>query len=281
MYYAGISDEAGEDLDIQIKAHAELGWSHIEPRNIRNTCITDLSDGQFRTVARKLRIAKLQAVGFASQIANWARPIDGDFQVDVDELNRAIPRMQEVGAKFIRCMSYPNRKDNPLPEIVWESEVMRRFKELAKIAEQGDVVLVHENCHGWASQSPQHFLKLAEAVNSPALKFVFDTGNTRDRDNLEYYEAVKEHIVHVHIKDWTRSEDGSTTSCFPGEGEAQVPEIIRRLKADGYDGCLSIEPHMVAVIHLDQSADADPEKAYNTYVEYGKRLMKLVDSIGI
>ena len=107
MNYAGIADEAGEDLATQIRAHQELGWTHIEPRNIDNVCITDLSDADFDSVLRRLEEANQKIVGFASQLANWARPIDGDFQVDVDELQRAIPRMQRAGAKFIRCMSYP------------------------------------------------------------------------------------------------------------------------------------------------------------------------------
>ena len=73
-------------------------------------------------------------MGFASQLANWARPIDGDFQIDVDELRRAIPRMQRAGTKFIRCMSYPNREENPLPDDEWGDEVIRRFQILAQQA---------------------------------------------------------------------------------------------------------------------------------------------------
>ena len=49
MYFAGISDEAGTDLATQIKAHQELGWTHIELRNIDGTCITDLSDEEFES----------------------------------------------------------------------------------------------------------------------------------------------------------------------------------------------------------------------------------------
>ena len=96
MKYCGIADEAGESLEMQIRAHKELGWSAIEPRNIGRTCITDLSDAEFDSVLEQLDAAGQQVVGFASQIANWARPVDGDFQVDIDELERSIPRMSAV-----------------------------------------------------------------------------------------------------------------------------------------------------------------------------------------
>ncbi len=273
MKYCGIADEAGESLDLQIRAHRELGWSAIEPRNIGRTCITDLSDAEFDSVLEQLDGAGQQVVGFASQIANWARPIDGDFQVDIDELQRAIPRMQRCGAKFIRTMSYPNAKESPLSEKDWGDEVVRRFQQLAAIAADGGVTLVHENCHGWGSQGPEKALEFVERVDSPALKLVFDTGNERNRDTPEYFRAVREHVVHVHIKAW---KHGQEANCFPDEGNCGVEEILSDLIADGYDGYLSIEPHMVAVIHLGKSADEDPEVAYRLYVEYGQRLERLV-----
>jgi sugar phosphate isomerase/epimerase len=277
MKYCGIADEAGESLELQIRAHKELGWSAIEPRNIGRTCITDLSDAEFDSVLEQLDAAGQQVVGFASQIANWARPINGDLQVDIDELQRAIPRMQRCGAKFIRTMSYPNSKESPLSDRDWGDEVVRRFQKLAAIAVDGGVTLVHENCHGWGSQGPEKALELIERVDSPALKLVFDTGNERNRDTPAYFRAVREHIVHVHIKAWKR---GQEANCFPDEGDSGVDEILRDLIADGYDGYLSIEPHMVAVIHLGKSADEEPEVAYRLYVEYGRRLEQLVELLG-
>jgi len=278
MHYSGISDEAGESLDLQIKAHKALGWSHIEPRNIDGTCITDLSDGDFESVAGRLKDAGQQIIGFASQLANWARPIDTDFEIDLAELHRAIPRIQQCGAKYIRTMSYPNSKENPLPEPEWRDEVVRRFQEMAKIAADGGIVLVHENCHGWASQGPDSQLEFIESVDNPALKLVFDTGNEHKHNTVKYFQAVREHIVHMHIKSWKYDGD-SHKPAFPDEGDEGTRQILTELIASGYDGYLSIEPHMVAMIHLGKSADEDPELAYNLYVEFGQRLMRLMEEL--
>ena len=68
------------------------------------------------------------------------------------------------------------------------------------------------------------------------------------------------------------------TACFPGEGCGYVREICRDLLENGYDGGFSIEPHITSVIHLQQEA-ADPELAYKTYIEYGRRLEALFKSI--
>ena len=50
-------------------------------------------------------------------------------------------------------MSYPN---DGLDERSWRDEVFRRMKALVNIAEQEGIILGHENCDGWGSQSPEH-----------------------------------------------------------------------------------------------------------------------------
>ena len=42
-----------------------------------------------------------------------------------------------------------------------------------------------------------------------------------------------------------------------------------------YDGGISIEPHMAAVVHEGKESSA--EAMYRTYTEYGRRLMALVE----
>jgi len=47
---------------------------------------------------------------------------------------------------------------------------------------------------------------------------------------------------------------------------------------DGFSGFLSIEPHLQAVVHENKGITSS-EAAYQAYVEYGRRLMKLVQKI--
>jgi sugar phosphate isomerase/epimerase len=63
-------------------------------------------------------------------------------------------------------------------------------------------------------------------------------------------------------------------TVYCGEGEAMVREIIEDLLESGYDGFVSIEPHIAAVVHTGESSD--PETMYRTYVEYGRRLNEIV-----
>lgn len=284
MFFSGIADEASPALRRQIEAHRELGWRHIELRNIEGKNATDLPDAAMDAVASALEKAGLRVSCFASQLANWARPIDSDFEKDTSELARAIPRMRRLGVPWIRCMSYPNASP-PLDDGAWRREVVRRMKALCAMAEEGGVTLVHENCNGWGGQSPQHTLDLLADVGSSRLRLVFDTGNPipYGQDAWEYYQAVREHIVYVHVKDYRLPERGAPKGAkeqavFPGEGAGSVRRILADLLRRGYDGGVSIEPHITSVIHLQQEA-SDPEVAYRTYVEYGRRLERLVEEL--
>jgi sugar phosphate isomerase/epimerase len=278
MFYSGISDEAGQPIDVQIKAHQDLGWDYMELRAVDGTNLTLLSDGDFDTVYEKVTAAGMKVSCFGSAIANWARPITCDAQIDLDDLKQAIPRMQRFKTPFIRVMSYPNDPDNPVSETEWRRESIKRIKELSRIAEDNGVILAHENCSGWGGLSAENSNILLGEVDSPALKVVYDTGNpvTYGQDVWEYYQKVHDSIVYVHIKD-AKKIDGQDLYTYCGEGDGMVRETIADLLSKGYQGGFSIEPHLAAVIHT--GATNDPQKLYDSYTEYGRRLMKIVEEV--
>ena len=51
-------------------------------------------------------------------------------------------------------------------------------------------------------------------------------------------------VVHVHIKDWKLGS--KDTGCIPGQGDAQIKELLAELVKMKYDGCLTMEPHLKA-----------------------------------
>jgi len=275
MFLSGIADEAGESIEKQIMAHKELGWHYIEIRGVDKKNLTDVSDAVFEKVYEKVEEGGMKVSCFASQIANWSRKISGDFSIDVEELKRAIPRMHCLKTKFIRIMSYAN--DN-YSDMDWRNEAVKRLRKLAKIAEDNDIILAHENCAGWGGLGPNQALDIIEAVDSPAFRFLIDTGNKPHLEGSAYdiFRKIKKYVVYCHIKDY-KGEKGDDFT-FPGEGDCNLPEIITELLRSGYKGGFSIEPHMASVIHLGKEME-DKEAAYNLYIEYGKRFNKLMEKI--
>jgi sugar phosphate isomerase/epimerase len=147
------------------------------------------------------------------------------------------------------------------------------------MAEDGGVILGHENCNGFGGEGPEQSLEMLAAVNSPAFKLIFDSGNNALHDNDQnatwnFYNKVKEHIVHVHLKAAKPGPEGKLITCYPDEDPTQL-KVLSDLKKRGYDGWLSIEPHMAAAIHAGKQVN-DAKAAADIYVEYARRAVALV-----
>ena len=287
MYLTGFADEAAKSIDGQIKATKELGWENIESRAIDGKNIHDITDEEFDIVYGKLQDAGVKINCFGSAIANWGKKIDEPCGSSIEETKRAIPRMAKLGTKLVRIMSFAVLKERE-PDDQMEQERFKRLRELRAMFADAGMEPVHENCMNYGGMGWKYTLKLVE--NVPGLKLVFDTGNpvfTDDRckvkpcpkqNAFEFYSHVKQHIAYVHIKDGFINEEGKTVFTYPGEGNGCVREIMHDLIVTGYDGGISIEPHLAVVFH-DDSVKSDDDIRYANYVEYGRRMMAMIDEI--
>lgn len=265
---AGLGDEAAPDLAGQIGAVAELGWNRLELRTIDGTPIAGLTEHAFREAAEHLEAAGTSVVGIASKIGDWSRPVTGDFAADVRELDVLARRCAVLGTRLVRVMSYPN---DGLDEPEWGRRARERLRELARRAEDHGLVLAHENCAGWAADRADRMLDLV--TGSPALRLLFDIGNgvAHGYPPLPMLRDIVPHVVHVHVKDARADTRGEVTFVPPGEGEAQVAECLDVLFQAGYDGVLSIEPHVRLQPHLN-SGTGDQ----NAFVACGRALEHLL-----
>jgi sugar phosphate isomerase/epimerase len=297
MYYSGFADEAGSSIDIQIQATQTLGWSAIEARNIDGINLTDISDEEFELVCQKLEESGVRIDCFGSEVANWGKDArdEEDFQRSIEELKRAIPRMQRLKTDLIRGMSFAIVKDEHPDSPELEKMIIEKIRALVRLCEENGVTYLHENCSNFGGLSYQHTLKLLDRIDSPNFKLVFDTGNPVGMDSRigqppytkqsswEFYQNVKPAIQRVHIKDCIFIGESAgifpeRQHTFPGEGQGDVRRILKDLFESGYDQALSIEPH-IAVVYHDASVSSPEEMQYANYVEYGQRLMKLTAEI--
>ncbi len=289
MYFTGFADEAADSIDGQIKATKELGWRDIESRNVQadgfpKGMIHDIPDKAFDLVVKKLEASGVRINCFGSAIANWGKSIDEPVESSLAETRRSIPRMQRLGVKLVRIMSFAVRAG----EDQMEQERFRRLNIINRMFADAGLTAVHENCMNYGGMGWTFTMKMIE--NVPGLKLVFDTGNpifSEDRSKpapygkqsaWEFYSHVREHVAYVHVKDgiWDAKTDKHIFT-YPGEGQGDVRRILKDLMGRGYDGGLSIEPHMGKVFH--DSASGHSLDAAQIYVEYGRRLMKMVESI--
>ena len=301
MFLTGFADEAGRDLDIQIKATKELGWKNIETRFIGDKNLGSLTDEEFETVCAKLDESGISFNCYGSAVANWAcHPrSEEDFQKSKTELLNAIPRMHKLGIKIIRGMSFKYAYDEGEPDNPdLEKVIFAKVNELVKICEDAGIIYGHENCMNYGGLSYLHTLKLIDNVKSPNFKLIYDTGNPcfnysrigskpySLQSSWEFYYNVREFITYVPIKDATAVPlpDSVTRPeckfCWAGEGTGDVRAIVKDLKKNNYEGGFSIEPHIATVYHEAEPETDISEIKYKSYIEYGRRFEQLLKDCG-
>lgn len=290
MILCGIGDEAGNSLSSQIRATRELGWKHLEARNVQvgafaKANLHEIPEPAFEEAVGMLEDAGIAVYCFGSTIMNWAKRVTDPFEITLAEVGRAIPRIQRLKTRFVRIMSFkPGDDEERIPE-----EAKRRVAEVVRRFTDAGITPVHENCMNYGGMSWRHALELAEAA--PGMKWVFDTANPvfntdrsqpkpwKRQDPWEFWTQVRELTAHIHVKDarWNPAKNDADYT-FPGEGDGAVRRILADAFAQGYDAGISIEPHMVAVFH-DANASAQDDALRENYVAYGKRLEQLIAEV--
>ncbi len=292
MFLTGFADEAADGIAAQIAITKKLGWSEIELRAVNGTNWHDLSDEDFEKTREALEKAGIKTTAMGSNIANWGHDWNEDFDAVLATVERAVGRMKALGGRFVRIMSWKvlYEPDGRAKNDQKAEERIGRLKHIVRLFREAEITPVHENCATWGGMSPEHTLKMIREV--PGLKLVFDTGNppvTADfnkdfpypmQSSLAFYEKVKDHIAHIHIKDscYVQEIKGEEYH-WPGEGGGEVGLILTDLAARGYNGGFSIEPHMKVVYH-DASVAADADARAANYIEYGQRLMGMLKESG-
>ena len=286
MILTGFTDEASSDLSKQIQVTKDLGWQYISARTVGTGNIHEISDEEFEKVCEEISSNEIKVAEFGTLIGSWSKSIDSDWEITLAEIDRCIPRMQKLGVRYARVMSFA-QKDWGEDQI--EKERFRRMREIVARFKDAGLEALHENCMNWGGFSADHTLRLLEEV--PGLRLIFDTGNPvfqKDRSKsapypwqnaFEFYKKVKHAIAHIHVKDAImHADEGEPEYTFAGAGEAELELIFSDLKKENYQGFVAIEPHMGKVFHLSEQG-SNPEKEYEIYEEYGRRFEKFLGSV--
>jgi sugar phosphate isomerase/epimerase len=237
---SGFVDEISDDFSEQCKVAAGLGLRYVEVRSAWGTNILDLDDAQLATVRETLAEHGLKASSIGSPIGKIS--IDDEFPPHLERMRHAVEVAKTLEAPYIRLFSFfiPEGTD---PDS-WRDEVLARMSALAEAAADADVILVHENEKEIYGDIPRRCLDIVTSVSSPKLQLAWDPANFVQvgvRPFTDGYDMLRPHVGYIQIKDALLA-DG--TVVVAGAGDGEVPETVRALRADGFDGFFSLEPHL-------------------------------------
>jgi sugar phosphate isomerase/epimerase len=241
---SAFADEVCEDFKGQIGFVVKEGLRFIEPRFINKKNIMDLSKGKLKEAKMMLddHGIKVSAIGSPIGKAGLDEPFDGHL----DKFRRAVDLAVFFETPFIRMFSYYAPEGKNIDD--FRDEVMERMQTKVEVIQDAPVVMVHENETGIYGYNAQNCVDLVKTIDSPKLRLVYDPANFVWGQEItdpvkSCWPLMKPYVVHIHIKDWKL---GAEIGSIPGEGDGQIAELLAELAADGYDGCLTMEPHLQA-----------------------------------
>jgi sugar phosphate isomerase/epimerase len=237
---SGFVDEISPDFTEQCRVASSLGLRYVELRSAWDVNILDLKPRQLAVMKDTLADSDLQVSSIGSPIGKIF--IDEPFPPHLDRMRHAAEVAHFFDAPYIRIFSFFLRPG--VDPADYRDAVVDRMRALTRVAEEADVILLHENEKEIYGDVPSRCLDIVRSVVSPHLRLAWDPANFVQvgvRPYTDGYATLRPHIEYVQIKD-ARAADGTVVTA--GNGDGEVAPTIRALRYDGFDGFFSLEPHL-------------------------------------
>jgi sugar phosphate isomerase/epimerase len=237
---SGFADEISPDLGEQLAVLAAESISHLELRSAWSTNVADFDDGQVARLRGELDDAGVRVSAIGSPVGKIE--IDAPLEPELARLRRVADVADELGVTIVRVFSFfvPAGHDPSR----YRTRVIDRMAALAAIAAERGLVLAHENEKEIYGDRPERCADIIASVGSPALRATFDAANFVQcgvRPYSEAYPLLRPYLVYIQVKDALTA----TGEVVPaGQGDGQVRETLSELRDSGFDGYVSLEPHL-------------------------------------
>jgi sugar phosphate isomerase/epimerase len=240
-----ITDEISQDLSVAIAMARHFRLDGIELRNVWGRRVDELDRAEVDRISglagdSGLQIAAIAAPCFKCDLGNAAQ-----YREHIGILRSAIRVAHALGTPYVRMFTF--WKDRALTGVF--GEVLASFHEPVRIASSEGTTLVIENEASTFIATGEQLARFLSEIGTPVVQALWDPGNAyyddlRERAYPIGYEALRGHIVHVHLKDCATSPStGKLEWCVLGQGEVDVRGQLSALSADGYQGYVSLETH--------------------------------------
>jgi sugar phosphate isomerase/epimerase len=237
---SGFADEISPSLGEQLAVLAAESISHLELRSVFSTNVADLDDTELARFRRALDDAGVRVSAIGSPIGKIG--LDAPLGPELERMRRVADIARELGTGIVRVFSFFMHPGEPPQR--HRQQVIDRMRALVSIAEDRGLVLAHENEKEIYGDRPERCADLITAVSSPALRATFDAANFVQcgvRPHSEAYPLLRPYLVYVQVKDAL----AATGEVVPaGQGDGQVRETLSALGSEGFEGYLSLEPHL-------------------------------------
>jgi sugar phosphate isomerase/epimerase len=271
------SDEVSQDLARSIALAREFKLDGLEIRSVWDKPPQKLDADDAANIRAALDEAGLACYSIASPFFKCALDSQDEYNQHIDILRRCIRLAKTLGTNNVRGFTFWRRPSPTFEEA--RDRIIEKFREPVSIIEGEGICVCIENESSTYIASGIQLRKLIEDIGSPNVRVTWDPCNCLfDRacepPYPDGYEAVKDVLRLVHVKDAKRVDDERIAEHMPvGEGDAMLKPLFSRLKQDGYDGYLSLETHWRPMEQLERElVDRPGGAAYSENAELASRI---------
>ena len=278
---SAFADEIDMNLNMQMDVLKEHDISHIEMRGVNGKGLVEYDLDEVKKIKSQMdaRGFKLSSVG--SPLGKIK--ITDDFAPHLELFKHTIEVARVMESPYIRMFSFfMPAGDDPA---IYKDEVMTRWIRFIEAAKGAGVVLLHENEKDIYGDTAERCVDLFKSMQCDYFKAVFDPANFVQCDKETYpkaYEMLADHIVYMHIKDALYSDHSIVPA---GHGDGKIKEILTELNNKGYEGFLSLEPHLgkfEGLSSLENELDVSgmPDGGPKLFAVAANALKKVISEIG-
>ena len=263
---SAFADEIDTSLVTQMDVLEKHDISHIEMRGVNGKNIVKHTIEEAKDIKKQLdsKGFKISALGSPIGKINIKEP----FEAHLDLFKHTLELAKILDTKYIRMFSFfmPDKEN---PEI-YKDDVMERWEKFIKAAKGYELTLLHENEKDIYGDTAERCLDLMETLKCNYVKAIFDPANFVQCNVETYpyaYKLLKDYIVYFHIKDALSSNHNVVPS---GYGDGKIKEILTEVYNDGFDGFLSLEPHLASFQGFSE-LELEPNSSINEMPEGGPK----------
>ena len=250
-----ITDGISRDFEYALDTMVETGLEYVELQYLWEKQVGDLTDADVERVkglidARNLKVSCISHHNLSALPVDTA-VVAPAYREHITTLQRCIDVAQALGTNLVRIFSF--RKEMVLfgaepviSEGAWGT-LMNRLEEPLQIADAAGITLVMETAISGNVTSAFLAKKLIDELDVPHLKVLWDPCSSLYCTEVPYpdgYEAIREHIAHIHLKDGVVNLPAATfdfCAMRQGQMDPYYNDIVDALKRDGYEGTISLE----------------------------------------
>jgi sugar phosphate isomerase/epimerase len=236
----GFADEISPDLDTQVAVCKRLGLTGLDLRSVDGVNVLDLTLEQIERVAQACSDNGLVVQSIGSPV----NKIEYDIMLqgrEHERLRKALRAASVANCRRVRVFTPAVPADQ---QEAMGSTIISWMLDQRRLAEEFKMVLIHENDGEYWGAYPHNAERLFQEVGSENFRAAFDFANTvllGYRPMKDWFPWLLPYLDTLHIKD---AKDGKVVPA--GEGDGQLADTMRWLIEQGWNGPLTMEPHLSA-----------------------------------